>query len=138
MDMNAEMAKYASDAADMVLAEYHRELDFSEATIGAVEAILNGFWQEGGNDKEFCRTVALLFEAYIGEMIRRYYPEATRVSGRLTPDSPSPKLHFWEIEIAPVDWCFNRLYSGPADSVVKNYLSFRQAADERSNESNLT
>ncbi|MCI0457032.1 MAG: hypothetical protein L0Z62_08640 [Gemmataceae bacterium] len=126
-DPNTEMARYAQTAAEMVLAEYGRELDFTEPTIGAVEAILNGFWQEGGNSDELLTKVALLFGSYIGEMIRNCYPEATWIGGSMTPDAPSPMLRVGDIDLYPISWCYKRLYNGPADNVVNKYLAFRQA-----------
>ncbi len=129
MDVNALMAQYAKDAAEMVRAEYGHELDFSEPTIGAVEALLNGFWQDA--DKSMFTTVALLFGAYIGEMIRARYPQANWSGGSLTPDAPPPSLHVGDIEASPIVWCFKRLYNGPGDSVVDKYLAFRQDAEER-------
>jgi hypothetical protein len=129
-DVNAEMNAHARAAADMVRAEYGQELDFTEPTIGAVEAILNGFSVEGGNAELFGQ-VSLLFGSYIGEMIRGSFPEATWVRGSATPDAPSQILRVGDILLYPISWCFKRLYNGPADSVVKKYLAFREAADSR-------
>jgi hypothetical protein len=122
------MARFAKDAADMVRAEYGRELDFSEPTIGAVEALLNEFWQDAEKSNELLTKVALLFGSYIGEVIRAYYPQATWSGGSLTSDAPPPSLHVGDIELSPIVWCFKRLYNGPGDSVVTKYLAFRQAA----------
>ncbi|HEV3263411.1 MAG TPA: hypothetical protein VG013_41635 [Gemmataceae bacterium] len=130
MNANAQMARFARDAAEMVRAEYGHELDFSEPTIGAVEALLNGFWQDAEKSDELFRKVALLFGSYIGEMIRTHYPQATWSGGSLTPDAPPPSLHVGEIELSPIVWCFKRLYNGPGDSVVNKYLAFRQAVTE--------
>jgi len=131
MDTNAEMAKHARAAAEMVLAEYGRDLDFSEPTIGDVESLLNGFWQEGSNTDDLFATVALLLGSYLGEMIRSHYPEAAWVGGSLIPTAPPPTLQLGELEVSPIAWCYKRLYNGPADSVVNNYLAFRKAIAER-------
>lgn len=130
MDMNAEMAKHAQAAAEMVLEEYGHELDFSEPTIGAIESLLNGFWQEGGNTHDFLAKVALLFGLYIGEMIRSHWPEAKWIGRSLEPAAPPPALQMGDIEISPIVWCYKRLHNGPADSVVKKYLAFRKAIAE--------
>ncbi len=131
MDANAQMSRFARDAAEMIRAEYGRELDFSEPTIGAVEALLNGFWQEAEKSDELFTQVALLFGSYIGEVIRAHFPQATWSGGSLRPDAPPPSLHVGDIELSPVVWCFKRLYNGPGDSVVSKYLAFRQVAAER-------
>jgi hypothetical protein len=131
VDLNAQMARFAKDAAEMVRAEYGQELDFSEPSIGAVEGLLNGFWQDGERSDELFTKVALLFGSYIGEMIRANYPQATWSGGSLTPDAPPPSLHVGDIEVSPIVWCFKRLYNGPDDSIVNKYLAFRQAASER-------
>jgi hypothetical protein len=130
-DTNAQMARFAKDTVEMVRAEYGHELDFSEPTIGAVESLLNGFWQDDEKSDELFTKVALLFGAYIGEMIRVHYPQATWSGGSLTPDAPPPSLHVSDIVLSPIVWCFKRLYNGPDDSVVTKYLAFRQAAAER-------
>lgn len=131
MDANAQMARFARDAAEMVRAEYGHELDFSAPTIGAVESLLNGFWMEEEKSDELFTKVALLFGSYIGEMIRAHYPQASWAGGSLTPDAPPPSLHVGDIELSPIVWCFKRLYNGPGDSVVSKYMAFRQAAAER-------
>jgi hypothetical protein len=131
MARNAEMAKHARAAVEMVREEYGRELDFSEPAIGAVEALLNGFWEEGGNTNDLLATVALLFGSYIGEMIRSHWPEAAWIGGSLMPSAPPPALLVGDIEVFPVAWCYKRLYNGPADSVVDKYMAFRQAIAER-------
>ncbi len=131
VDVNAQMARFATDAAEMVRAEYGHELDFSEPTVGAIEALLNGFWQEAEKSDELFTKVALLFGSYIGEMIRAHYPQATWSGGSLTPHAPPPSLHVGDIEVSPIVWCFKRLCNGPADSIVDKYLAFRQAAAGR-------
>jgi hypothetical protein len=130
-DVNAEMAAHARAAADMVRAEYGRELDFTEPTIGAVEAILNGFWKKGGNADELFVQISLLFGSYIGEVIRKSFTGATWIRGSTTPAGPSPILRVGDIDLYPISWCYKRLYNGPADSPVKKYLAFREAADSR-------
>jgi hypothetical protein len=126
-DPNTPMVRHAYAAAEMILAESGHKLDFSEPTIGAVEAILNGFWQESDNSDELIAKIALLFGSYIGEVIRKCYPQATWTSGSLTPDALSPALVVGDITLYPLSWCYKRLYNGPSDSVVDKYMAFRQA-----------
>ena len=131
----AEMRRHAEAAAEMVRAEYRRELDFSEATIGAVEAILNGFWNGGNNSDELIAKIALLFGSYIGELIRNCFPQAKWVRSASAPGGvESPFIQLGDIQLFPISWCYKRLYNGPADSVVSKYLAFRQAIDARSAE----
>jgi hypothetical protein len=129
----AEMRKHAEAAAEMVLAEYGHKLDFSEPTIGAVEAILNGFWKEGDLSEELAANITLLFGSYIGELIREAFPNARWVRGESTPDgNESPCIQLDDIKLFPITWCYKRLYNGPDDSVVKKYLAFREVIDSRS------
>jgi hypothetical protein len=129
----ADMRTHAEAAVEMVRAEYGRALDFSEPTIGAVEALLNGLWKEADEADRtgglFAKS-ALLF-AYIGELIRTRYPRARWVGGSITPDAPPPFVRLGDIDVYPVVWCFKQLYNGPSDSVVEKYLTFRQAAADR-------
>jgi hypothetical protein len=130
MSVDEEMAGHARAAAEMVLAEYGYELDFSEPTIGAVEALLDGF-SRGGDDRGLFMRVALLFGSYIGEMVRGSDPRARWVAGALSPDASPPFLRAGTIEISPIVWCFKRLHYGASASVVDKYMAFRQAASER-------
>lgn len=129
----AEMRVHAEAAAEMVFAEYGHTLDFSEPTIGAVEAILDGFWKEGGLSDDLAANIALLFGSYIGELVREAFPEAKWVRGESSPDSAgSPYIQLDDIKLFPVTWCYKRQYNGPDDSVVKKYLAFREVIDARS------
>ena len=128
-NVNAEMARRAKVAAEMVRSEFGRELDFTEPTIGAVEAILNAFWEERANQDVSLPTVSLLFGSYIGEMIRNCFPQATWLDGSNTPNSESPTLRVGDIDLFPLSWCYKRLTHGPAESVVEKYVAFRHAID---------
>jgi hypothetical protein len=130
-NVNFEMAKNAREAIEMVRADYGRELDFSEPTIGDVEALLNGFWQHSDASQEIFTNIALLFGSYIGELIRAHHPQASWVDGSLTTDAPPPQVRLGDIDVSPIVWCFKRLHNGPVDSVVNKYLAFRQAASNR-------
>lgn len=130
-EINSEMHRHALAASEMVRAEYGHELDFSEATIGAVEAILNGFWKEIDTSRADFSNVALLFGSYIGEIVRCYFPKASWEPSPLDSETGSPIIKLDDIELFPISWCFKRLYNGPADSVVTKYLAFRKVIDER-------
>jgi hypothetical protein len=128
----AEMRKHAKAAAEMVLAEYGHHLDFSEPTIGTVEAILNGFWKEGGISEDLAGNITLLFGSYIGEMIREAFPDAKWVRIETAPGGlSSPYIRLDDIQLFPITWCYKRLYNGPDDSVVNKYLAFRKVIDAR-------
>jgi hypothetical protein len=126
---SAEMARHAQAAAEMVLANFGYELDFSEPTIGTVESLLSALWQQG--DRDLFPQAALLFGAYLGEVVRCCHPQATWMAGSLTPDGPSPPLVIEDITLYPLSWCFKRLHNGPDDSVVEKYMAFREALAER-------
>lgn len=126
-----EMRSHAEAAAEMVFAEYGHAMDFSEPTIGAVESVLNGFWKEG-NVGEHAPKTALLFGAYIGELIRNCFPEAKWVRSASAPGAvASPFIQLDDIKLFPISWCYKRLHNGPDDSVVKKYLAFREVIDSR-------
>ncbi len=134
-DVGAEMRKHADAAAEMVLAEYGHRLDFSEPTVGAVEAILNGFWKEGHFSEDLAANITLLFGAYIGELIREAFHDAQWVRSESAPGGiESPCIQLDDIELFPISWCYKRLYNGPDDSVVNKYLTFRKVMDSRSQE----
>jgi hypothetical protein len=128
---SAELARQADWAVVTVRSAYRKELDFSEQSVGIVEAILNEMWAEGNNPVELLGQTAVLFGAYIGEMIRKQCPQAYWTDGSLTPEEPPPSLVVGEISISPIAWCFKRLSNGPSDSVVEKYMAFRRAAIER-------
>jgi hypothetical protein len=128
----SEMRKHADAAAEMVFAEYGHTLDFSEPTIGAVEAILNGFWKEGDLSEGLAANITLLFGSYIGELIREAFPDANWVRSESAPGGvESPYIQLDDIQLFPITWCYKRLYNGPDDSVVKKYLAFREVIDAR-------
>jgi len=128
----AEMRTHAEAAAAMVLAEYGHTLDFSEVTIGAVEAILNGFWKEGELSDDLAANISLLFGSYIGELIREAFPDAKWVRSASAPGGTvSPYIQLDDIQLFPITWCYKRLYNGPDETVVKKYLAFREVIDSR-------
>ena len=129
----AEMRRHAEAAAEMVFAEYGHKLDFSEPTIGAVEAILNGFWKEGVTSDTPVANITLLFGSYIGELIRTSFPRAKWVRDPPAPGGvESPFVQLGDIQLFPITWCYKRLYNGPDDSVATKYLAFRKVIDARS------
>jgi hypothetical protein len=131
----SEMRRHAEAAAEMLRAEYGHELDFSESTIGAVEAILNGFWKEGLTPDTPVANITLLFGAYTGEIIRTCFPRAKWVRDPSAPGGvESPFIQLDDIQLFPITWCYKRLYNGPDDSVVKKYLAFRDVIDARNAE----
>jgi hypothetical protein len=137
-DINAHMHGHAVAAVEMVHAEYGRKMDeaglkmdFSEKTIGLVESILNGFAQDQEAAETLFPKVALLFGAYIGEMIRNCIPDATWVPAPPGSETGSPHIEVVGIQVFPLTWCYKRLYNGPAHNVTKKYLAFRKAFDQR-------
>ena len=132
-DLARDMRRHAEAAAEMVLAEYQHDLDFSEPTIGAVDAILNGFWRERGSSDDLSASIALLFGSYVGELIRHGFPQATWVRVESAPDGlDSPFVQVDDIQLFPMTWCYKQLHNGPEDSVTDKYLAFRNVMDERS------
>lgn len=128
MDIGIQMARLSTDACEMVRVEFSLQLDFSEASIGDVEAVLNKIMQGDERSDELLQNTALLFGSYIGETIRSRYPSATWSPGSLTASAPPPSLSVGNIVVSPIAWCFKRLHYGAVASVVEKYLAFRNAA----------
>lgn len=133
LSVGAEMRKHAEAAAEMVFAEYGLKLDFSEPTIGSVEAILNGFWEGGDLSGDLAANITLLFGSYIGELIREAFPDAKWVRSRSADRGDEPAyIKLDDIKLFPITWCYKRLYNGPDESVATKYLAFRDFIDSRS------
>jgi hypothetical protein len=126
--INAEMAKHARAATEMIQAEYGQELDFSEPTIGAIAAILNALWKSGDMPDEFLETASLLFGSYIGETIRHHFNQALWHQAEAATDSGMAFLRVDGIDLFPIGWCHEQLRKGPAESVVGKYMAFREAS----------
>lgn len=123
IDVNTEMENHAKAAIEMVLAEYDHTLDLSEPSIGDIAAILNALWQSQDISDEFIESAALLFGSYIGETIRHNF---TLASWNKTCSEPA-FLRINGVDHFPTEWCYRQLKNGPADSVIDQYIAFREA-----------
>lgn len=123
-DISTEMETHAKAAIEMVLAEYDHTLDLSEPSIGDISAILNALWQSRDISDEFIETAALLFGSYIGEAIRHNFILASWDK----TGSESAFLRINGVNYFPIEWCYRQLKNGPTDSVVDQYIAFREAA----------
>jgi hypothetical protein len=130
--VSVEMANHAKAAAEMVLAEYGQDLDFSEPTIGAVAAILNALRDGGDASDEFLETAALLFGSYTGEVVRHAFPQASWHRATEELRSAVAFLRINGIDLFPIAWCQRQLRDEQEGSVVSKYIAFREAfnADE--------
>lgn len=131
VEANAEMEEQARAAIEMVQAEYGKhsaKLDFSESSIGAVEAMLTGFAKDPDLSEEASAQMALRFGAYLGEIARRQFPEAAWCKA---PGKSGASLRLGHIEIFPVAWCYKQLSDPTVHCVVEKYLAFRKTAAER-------
>ncbi|MEM1450811.1 MAG: hypothetical protein AAF957_20465 [Planctomycetota bacterium] len=130
MDMQREMADQARTAVDMVAAEFARVLDYSEESVAVIEAVLGGLAEDA--DTALFAEVALLFGAYIGEMIRRHDPRARWSAGSPGPSAPPPTLVVEGVEASPVAWCFKRLHYGQTANLVDAFDAHRERVSSAS------
>jgi hypothetical protein len=126
-----QMLDSAAEAVHMAKDVFGHELDYSEASLGAVEVIL-GLVAEtiDRSDTSELKHFATIFGAYVGEVTRKVYPDAIWRSSH--PDYPgfSPFLDAGHLGIFPCSWCFKRLYSGAADAIPQKYITFRRSMQE--------
>lgn len=136
IEINTQMSNHAKAAAEMILAEYGQTLDYSEKTIGAVSAILNGLREGDDKSDEFHKTIALLFGSYIGEVIRYAFPHASWQRGIEEPEFEVAVIQLNETALHPISWCLDQLQHGKEHSVANIYMEFREAlAESELNES---
>jgi hypothetical protein len=125
--VSVELANHAKAAAEMVLAEYGQELDFSEPTVGAVAAILNALRDGGDTSDDFLETAALLFGSYTGEVVRHAFRQASwhRTTEELR--SAVAFLRVNGIDLFPIVWCQRQLRDEQESSVDSKYIAYREA-----------
>lgn len=126
------MQAYAEDAVDFAQQRFGIHLDYSEASIGQVERILDrlhksiprGFfskWLKRGPTPDEIERVAKMFGGYIGEVMRRQF------SGDWTLDSsifaePTITLAFSPTSMVfPPSKVYKRLIDGEGDAVTSYY-----------------
>ncbi|MBX9692830.1 MAG: hypothetical protein K2Z81_10630 [Cyanobacteria bacterium] len=122
-EVSEEMREHALACVEMIQ-DFGHELDFSEGTIGAVDALLNAFWKESDEDER--TNLAVLFGGYVGELICARFPNASWKE----PDEtrPFPYISLGEIQVFPVVWCYKQVCNGPQDSLIEKYMKFRDQA----------
>ncbi|MGW3496343.1 DUF3806 domain-containing protein [Streptomyces sp. NPDC001020] len=111
----AAIVEAAADISDA-------ELDYSPASIGLVEDILDGFRTDGATGEEMADSV-VAFGCYIGEILTRH----TGGAWRYAPDAHHTVPLVVELpgarECHPIDWVFRRVEHGADVSIRDLYAA---------------
>jgi hypothetical protein len=130
------MRAYAEDCVDLAKTQFQAELDFSENSLEKVETILNlvstsvpkgplaKIAKRGPSDEQV-RKMAMVWGAYVGEVIRR------RWGGEWTTETKAQPgyvltLRLGETDIFPPAKVYRRLTNGLEDNVWHYYRVLRQ------------
>ncbi len=120
----------AQAAVYLAREQFEIDLDFSEDSLQQVETILDGYYKilpkgvmrtlgqilKRGPSQEEIQRMAMVWGAYIGEVIRRHW------GGEWTTESNAPvgavlTLRVHEIEMFPPAKAYKRLTNGPEDNI---------------------
>jgi hypothetical protein len=126
-DVHSEMQQRAREAIEMAATVYAEKLIFTEPTVEAVERILHSLGADGGLSDDERARVAWAFGPYLGEVIRRQFPDARWERFHPTYEQAGPYIQLGDIQVFPVLWCYKRLHNGPLDSIAQKYRAFREA-----------
>jgi hypothetical protein len=118
------MRHLASEAVDIADKSYGIKLDYSTESVQQVEVVLGKLHDELQQRKsaEGVRGLASAFGAYIGESIRKKYPEAKWDRDHPVAGEKSYPLHWLGGDSFPLGWCFKRITNGPEDNVWDKFL----------------
>lgn len=123
----------ASEAVDIADKSYGIKLDYSTESVQQVEVVLGKLHDELQQRKseEGVRGLAMAFGAYIGESIRKKYPEAKWDRDHPVAGEKSYPLHWLDGDSFPVGWCFKRITNGPEDNVWDKFVFASKERAER-------
>ena len=129
-ELQAEMQEFADGAVKIAADSYNVTLDYSEASVERVEGILDEMYKEmpkgAGRDEEVEQamgTAAVLFGAYIGEVMRRTWG-GTWDRGPVDDAADVIILRFHGQNMTfPPSKVYKRLSEGPEDNVW-HYFQF--------------
>lgn len=127
-DLATKMARFAEQAAIDAQNTYRTPLDYSPDSIPTVENILDRLARSPGfakfTDKDI-RAEALIFGAYIGEVIRR------QQGGHWAEDHPRAGAGSYPLywgtgsnSSFPYVWCYKRLTLGAEENILHKYQYF--------------
>lgn len=130
------MAAYALDAADHA-AQLGQELDFSEASLHDVEAVLGrlhgdlprgiGKMFKRGPDPAKIESIAKMYGGYIGEVMRFEWGEGEWIVPEDGPFARALCLAYGtDSVVSPPAKAFKRIVDGPQDNIWHYYQVFSQ------------
>ena len=98
-------------------------LDFSDKSIEAVEELLGECHREfkKTKDEQGFHGLAMMFAAYIGEVIRKKGLGGTWSRNHPDFGEDSFPFHWRDQDLFLYGWCAKRIFDGPADNVVFKY-----------------
>jgi hypothetical protein len=122
------MAAYAQDAVDFAKAQFQIDLDFSEASVEKVEAILgqlHGTLPKGFMGKLFgkkpsleqIRQMGMVLGGYVGEVMRREWGGRWKMESDAFPGQKVATLQIGGTDLWPHFKAGKRIQNGPEDNV---------------------
>lgn len=130
------MVYLANEAVDIAQNNYKIELNYAPASIEKVEIILGKLHEEVKKDKsqKGIDGLAMAFGAYMGEVIRRQYPNSKWNRNHSVAGKDSFPLHWLNGESFPCAWAYKRITNGPEDNVWYKYKVIKKKAEQTSTE----
>jgi len=125
-ETGTKMAHYAEQAAIDAGQRFGTLLDFTPQSVESVEKVLDSLTRaknfQGYDDKD-TRAEALIFGAYIGEVIRREHGGEWS-KDHLQAGPATYPLHWDGHDSFPYNWCYKRLTQGESENVWHKYQYF--------------
>ncbi|HTZ89437.1 MAG TPA: hypothetical protein VMA71_03800 [Alloacidobacterium sp.] len=122
--LDGMMQAYAAEAVRIAAAEYGRKLDYSTASVEAVESILDALAPAQEGDLEW---LTKLWGSYFGEVFRRRYSAQWTMSEYPGGNYAVPTLEIGGSRIYPLLKAHRRLTLGAGENLV----SFTEMARKR-------
>jgi hypothetical protein len=133
--MDEEMVALASEAVKLAKGTFYMELDYSPESVKEVEELLGMMHEEflrrqrdkqdAAGLEEDLRAKAVVWGAYIGEVIKRERPGRWERDTQMGKDTFGLQLES-EQTVFPVSWVYKRIHDGESDNV---WLKFAVATD---------
>lgn len=124
--LDAMMQAHAAEAVRIAAAEHGRKLDYSTASIEALEGILDGLASPQEADLEW---LTKLWGSYFGEVLRRRYPAEWTMSAYPGGKFAIPTLEIGGSKIYPLLKVHRRLTLGAPENLVTFFEMARKRLD---------
>ncbi|NEA39857.1 hypothetical protein G3I76_25890 [Streptomyces sp. SID11233] len=115
-----EAARFAADIIEMAADISGAELDYSPASIGVIEDIVDGFRAEGATSGEMADSL-VAFGCYVGEVVIRHVGGSWQHTTDALRVVPLAVRLPGQRDCHPVDWVFRRLELGSRGSIRELY-----------------